>query len=213
MKKTKNYPAYMKEYSIKNREKLAAYQKEYRKNNKARIREAQQKFQQKESTKEYKKRHYYQNETQEKKDRRKILNKKYRSRPESKILKNKNEVSRKRKDLNYKLASILRSRLYTALKSKRKVGSAVKDLGCTIEQLKIHIESKFYPHPKTGELMSWENHGSCYGKWQIDHIEELHTTDLTVHENLSRVCNFKNLQPLWYEDHVIKGKSCGARRK
>lgn len=210
MKKTKYNAEYMKEYSIKNRERLAAYQKEYRKNNKDRIRESQQKFQEKESTKEYKKQYYLENETQDKKDRRKILTKKYRSRPESKILKNKNEASRKKTDLNYKLASNLRSRLYTALKSKKKVGSAVKDLGCTVEQLKIYLQSKFYPHPQTGEIMSWENHGSCYGKWQIDHIEELHTVDLTIPENLLRVCNFKNLQPLWYEDHVIKGKSCGV---
>lgn len=49
----------------------------------------------------------------------------------------------------HKLRKILRARLRLALKNNQKTGSAVKDLGCTVKELKNYLETKFYPNSKT----------------------------------------------------------------
>jgi hypothetical protein len=56
-------------------------------------------------------------------------------------------------DLGFKLQKRLRTRLWHALKSNQKSGSAVRDLGCSIAELKLYLESKFKPG------MSWDNYG------------------------------------------------------
>jgi len=78
--------------------------------------------------------------------------------------------------------------------SLKKAGSAVKDLGCTLEFLEKHIEGKFQ------EGMSWDN----YGEWEIDHIYPLSKLDLTNPEEFSRACHYTNLQPLWWQDNLKK---------
>lgn len=98
-------------------------------------------------------------------------------------------------DLDYKLKRYLRSRLYNALKGNYKSGSAVSDLGCSIEFLKQHLEAQF----TTG--MNWDN----YGSWHIDHIEPLTAFNLSDRCDLLKVCNYTNLQPLWAEDNISKG--------
>lgn len=57
------------------------------------------------------------------------------------------------KNINFKLAKNLRSRLLRAIERESKRGSAVKDLGCSIEFLKSYIEDKFYAN------MTWNNWG------------------------------------------------------
>lgn len=42
----------------------------------------------------------------------------------------------------YRLERNLRKRFAIAIKKNYKTGSAVRDLGCTIEEFKTHIESK-----------------------------------------------------------------------
>jgi hypothetical protein len=103
---------------------------------------------------------------------------------------------RLKKDINYKLIKILRTRLYNALKNSQKKGSAVKDLGCTIQELKVYLESKFLPG------MSWENYG-LHG-WHIDHIVPLSRFNLEDAEQLKKACHYTNLQPLWAEDNLVK---------
>jgi hypothetical protein len=97
-------------------------------------------------------------------------------------------------DIEFKLKRYLRTRLYGALKKQYKTGSAVKDLGCTIAELKQHLESKFQPG------MTWDN----YGKWHIDHICPLASFNLKDREQLLIVCNYTNLQPLWAKDNIQK---------
>jgi hypothetical protein len=104
---------------------------------------------------------------------------------------------RLKKDLQFKLSCTLRSRLSHALKNSQKTGSAVKDLGCTIEELRVYLESKFQ------EGMSWDNYG-FYG-WHIDHIRPLASFDLSNPEELKKACHYTNLQPLWAEENLSKG--------
>ena len=102
---------------------------------------------------------------------------------------------RKKNDIQYKLRCILRDRLNKAIKANQKSGSAVKDLGCSIKDLKIHLEEQFV------EGMNWNNHGS----WHLDHIKPLASFDLTDREQFLIACNFSNLQPLWAKDNLSKG--------
>jgi len=95
-----------------------------------------------------------------------------------------------------KLAHTLRVRINDILKERIKVGSAVNDLGCSIDMLKQHLESKF----QLG--MTWENH-SVDG-WHVDHIVPLSKFDLTIKEEFQKACHYTNLQPLWAKDNLVK---------
>ena|SRR5579872_3837331 len=103
--------------------------------------------------------------------------------------------TRYRVDPLFRLKRSLRGRLAHAIKRNYKVGSAVKDLGCSIEFFKNYIESKFYGS------MTWSNWGEV---WELDHIKELHTFDLTDRDQFLKACNYMNLQPLTIEDHKKK---------
>lgn len=100
-------------------------------------------------------------------------------------------------DINFKLAHLLRVRLNEAIKNDQKAGSAVKDLGCSIEELKVYLESKFQ------EGMTWDNH--TINGWHIDHIRPLCSFNLEDEEELKSACHYTNLQPLWYNDNIAKG--------
>ncbi len=167
---------YKKQYQQKNREKLAKNKKEYRQDNKYILAK--------------KKKEYYQ---KNKKELAKKL-KKYRQKNKEKI--NKYHQQRKKTDISYKLACNLRTRLYQALKANYKAGSAVRDLGCSVAELKLHLESLF----QAG--MDWNN-WSKYG-WHIDHVKPLSKFDLTDREELLKACHYSNLQPLWAVDNIKK---------
>ena len=99
-------------------------------------------------------------------------------------------------DVNTKLSEILRRRISCAVKNNQKAGSAVRDLGCSIDEFKIYLENKFQ------EGMTWENWS--YSGWHIDHIKPLASFDLSNREQFLEACNYKNLQPLWAIDNLKK---------
>jgi hypothetical protein len=104
-------------------------------------------------------------------------------------------LDRRKADIQFRLAGNLRSRLNQAIKSNQKAGSAIRDLGCSIEQLKCWLMYQF----QLG--MNWEN----YGEWEIDHVKPLSSFDLTDREQLLEAVNWYNLQPLWEPDNIRKG--------
>lgn len=104
--------------------------------------------------------------------------------------------------LNRKIAVNLRGRLSQAIRNNYKSGSAVKDLGCSIDDLKAHLEARFHHNPNTGEMMSWDNYGRK--GWHIDHIMPLCRFDLTNEVELKKACHYTNLQPLWAKDNLEK---------
>lgn len=105
-----------------------------------------------------------------------------------------------RQKVNAKIAANLRTRFWIALSGKSKMVSAVRDLGCSVEEFKSKVTSQFYPDPETKETMSWDN----YGKWEIDHIEPLSSMDLSIKDNQSKACHYSNLQPLWIKHNRAK---------
>ena len=92
-------------------------------------------------------------------------------------------VEYRNRDITKKLAHALRVRLRKAVKQ----GSAIKNLGCSVSELKLHLERLFV------DGMSWEN----YGKWHIDHIKPLSSFNLLDPQELIQACHYTNLQPLW----------------
>lgn len=102
---------------------------------------------------------------------------------------------RRATDPEFRLRHNIRSRIGMALRGKRKSGSAIALLGCTVEDAKRHIEAQFLPG------MSWEN----WGEWHVDHIRPLASFDLADPDQLARACHFTNLQPLWALDNLTKG--------
>ena len=78
-------------------------------------------------------------------------------------------------------------------KSLKKPFKTEKLLGVDYLTAKIYIENQF----KNG--MNWDN----YGEWHIDHIKPL---SLAKNElDVIELCNYKNLQPLWALENIIKG--------
>ena len=100
-------------------------------------------------------------------------------------------------DVNYKLGCLLRRRLSHILSRKYRSGSAVRDLGCTLNFLKTYLESKFKPG------MTWENWTT--NGWHLDHIIPLKVFNLTDKEQFLKACHYTNLQPLWAKDNLKKG--------
>jgi hypothetical protein len=184
-----------KEYYEKNKKRILNQKKQYGKNNKERIKKYKKQYCEKNKEKiSQNKKQYYQNHKEEKKQYGKI----YKQNNKEKIYKYRNK--KHREDINFKLSCNLRNRINCAIKHDQKRGSAVKDLGCSIEFLKKHLEKQFK------EGMSWDNWGLGDNKWHIDHIIPLSSFDLTDREQFLKACHYTNLQPLWAEENMKKGK-------
>lgn len=100
------------------------------------------------------------------------------------------------KDVNYVLRLRVRTRLLKALRATgaSKNSSISSLVGCSMDQLRHHLESRFV------EGMGWSNRS----KWHIDHIRPLSSFDLSDPEQLAKACHHTNLQPLWARDNMIK---------
>ena len=113
------------------------------------------------------------------------------------IYKNRYEASRKLHDINYRLLCNMRNRLRIALINMPKHSTTTKLIGCSIEYLKIYLESKFQ------HGMGWDNYGK-YG-WHVDHIIPCCNFDFSIPENQYKCFHYSNLQPLWAIDNIRKG--------
>ena len=105
------------------------------------------------------------------------------------------ERQRRQIDLDYRIETNLRCRLNQAIRIGTRGGSAVRDLGCSIEFLRAYLQGQFEPS------MSWDN----WGKWHIDHIKPLASFDLSHREQFLQATHYTNLQPLWASDNLSKG--------
>ncbi len=99
---------------------------------------------------------------------------------------------------NFKLSRNLRTRIRKALAGRNKCGSAVKDLGCSIDEFCHHIQSLFT------EGMDWANYGFGSDKWHIDHIMPLAAFDLEDPQHFLLASHYLNLRPLWQRDNLQK---------
>ena len=97
-------------------------------------------------------------------------------------------------DPQYRVLDRLRNRLYQATKGIGKVSRAQELLGCSVEELLVHLNDQFT------EGMTWENQG----EWHIDHIKPCASFDLTIEEERNKCFHFTNMQPLWALDNLKK---------
>ena len=117
-----------------------------------------------------------------------------------------NYCKNKRKiDINFRISGNLRSRIRIALRGIYKSTSTMNLIGCSVEQLKRHLESQF----QLG--MTWENYGTGWvGKgmleWHVDHIIPCISFNLSKPEEQRKCFHYTNLQPLWAGDNLRKNK-------
>jgi hypothetical protein len=106
---------------------------------------------------------------------------------------------RRESDPSFKLRMNLRHRVWCALKSAEatKNGGTMDLTGCTVEELRHHLEAQF------ADGMSWENYGR--NGWHVDHIRPCASFDLTDPEQQRQCFHYTNLQPLWAADNIRKG--------
>ena len=196
----------------KNREKIKEYDKKYYLKNKEKIKEYQLK------NREYilakKKEYYLKNIEQRKeyllKNREHILAQKkehylknieqikeYHRRPKTQERRRNRVNNRYNTDINFRLLTICRARVYKALKGFDKSASTMELIGCTPDELRSHIESKFEP------WMNWENQGK--GGWDIEHIKACFHFNLEDSEQQRACFNWSNLQPLEHIANIKKG--------
>jgi len=107
-------------------------------------------------------------------------------------IKNIRENFRRKNDINFCLTKRLRRRLWGALNREDKSKKTMELLGCTIEEFKKYLESKFT------KGMTWD-------KIHIDHIKPCISFDLTNPEEQVKCFHYTNLQPLWAIDNLKKG--------
>lgn len=103
------------------------------------------------------------------------------------------------KDPRKKLECSFRGQIKRAFAQNYKSGTWRTLLGCSIDECKKHLESKFKPG------MTWENHGNK--GWHIDHIKPISSF---ADEFLRDAFHYTNLQPLWAIDNLKKGSKIDA---
>ena len=99
-----------------------------------------------------------------------------------------------KEDVGYKIRTVLRNRFKQAFKN----GKFVDSQGCTMDELKIYLQSQFQ------DGMNWGNYGCQEGQWSIDHIYPLSKFDLTKESERMKAFHYSNLQPLWHRDNLRK---------
>lgn len=183
------------------------YNKKYHQENKEKLNEISRKYGQdnKESISQSKK-EYYQNNKEEISEKRKLYyeQNKEKIKAQRKIQKqlNKENIKIQKRKYQQKLLSTpegklmhnIRQAIKRSLKSEgyTKKMRSEEILGCSIEEFKLHLESKF-------ELwMTWENKGLYNGEfnfgWDIDHIIPISSS--STEEDLIKLNHYTNLQPL-----------------
>lgn len=166
---------------------------QYQKNNKERI-HRQQKEYRKNSV--HIKKEYYENN----KEKIQLYQRKYRELNKEKLYEQRKSWrdNRLKNDPLFKFSCNVRTLIGNSFKRGnnqfRKNAKSEAILGCTIEEFKSYIESKFKYN------MSWENRN----EWHLDHIYPVSLA--TSEEEIVRLNHYTNFQPLWAEDNISKGK-------
>lgn len=104
--------------------------------------------------------------------------------------------NRRQNNENIRLTSALRHRIYIALKDNYVSENTLNLLGCSLEDLWIHLEKQF------SDDMTRKNYGTV---WHVDHIKPCAAFNLDDDLEQKRCFNWKNLQPLCARENLNKG--------
>jgi hypothetical protein len=198
-----NEVEYRKEYRKRNSKYLAAKSKKWREDNPERYKAQMKKYRvdgrYKLKRKVYMEKYNkdsYQKDIQGQRDRASAWRK---ANPDKIKLAQRNWTRSKiANDLNYRLLSLFRRRIYSAIKanSAKKAYKTIELLGCSVQEVREHLEKLFK------EGMSWDNYGQ-HG-WTIDHIKPCSLFDFTLPEEQKKCFHYTNLQPLWALENILK---------
>lgn len=168
-----------KKYYLNRKEKASEYGKKYYQENKERLSEIRKVYREKNKEKQ-----------------RELSKKWYENNKEYKLLKNsENEKYQRIHNPLFRVKKNLRSRISNALNGKIKFKGTIQLLGCSIDELKVHLEKQF------DENMNWENYGMY---WHVDHIKPCSLFNL-LNENEQMECfHYSNLQPLEASENLKK---------
>ncbi len=173
---------YLKAYYQAKKDKIKQQQQEYVENNKDKIKQRQQEYQ-----KKYR---------EENKDEIKQQQKKYReeNKDKNKEYHKKYVKNRIKTDPLFKLKLSIRSSILISFKRNgfKKLSQTEIILGCSFEEFKVYLESKFEP------WMNWDNKGLYNGTanygWDIDH--KTPSSSGKTQEEVLKLNHYTNLQPL-----------------
>ena len=123
----------------------------------------------------------------------------YRSLPEVKKRRNKNELSRKQSDLAFNLKTRMRLLVYASIRRVKDGRTWESLVGYSIDDLRKHIESLF----TAGMDWNWFSSGHIH----IDHKIPISTFNYTSPDDpdFKKCWALENLQPMWWKDNIQKG--------
>jgi hypothetical protein len=149
-----------------------------------------------EKKREYRKGYIYQQYKINNSEKKREYNKNYYKENKYKVNKQKLEYIKNKYKTNnlFRLIQNIRRSISLSFKNNGfiKNGRTHDILGCTFEEFKLHLESKFEP------WMTWDNYGLYNGElnygWDIDHIIP---SSSAINENdIIKLNHYTNLQPL-----------------
>jgi hypothetical protein len=169
---------YQKAYREKNKEKAKIEHKKYEEKNKDLLKQKRKEYYENNKPIILLKRVKYQKENKEK------INK----------VKNVYRLNRRKTDSLYNLKHNIRALITSSFKEKglKKNSKTSEILGCSFEEFKTYLESKFE------SWMTWDNKGLYNGElnygWDIDHV--IPVSSGMTEEEVVKLNHFTNLQPL-----------------
>jgi len=127
------------------------------------------------------------------KEKQKASEQKYRLNNPEKI---KEKYKKYAQNINRRVRDSLNHRIAGALlvNNSRKNNKTINYIGCDIPFFKKWIEYQFVNN------MSWDN----YGEWHLDHVKPCYCYNLVNDNDIKECFNWKNYQPLWKKDNLIK---------
>jgi len=125
-----------------------------------------------------------------------INKKKWRVENKEKVRTQKNEWTKisETNDLSFLLGGLIGSAIRQSFQRNGfgKRSKTLEILGCSFEEFKYYLESKFEP------WMNWENRGLYNGElnygWDIDHL--IPSSSAKTEDDVIKLNNYTNLQPL-----------------
>lgn len=187
--------SYRRNYD-KDPEKFAVRCAKWRAKNRKKLVERQKRYVAANQDKEKARRQAYHRRTL---DRQRVYRTGYRKRNRERIRARmrKYMASRYESDANFKLRSLLRSRVRIALRRRKviKTNRTRELIGCDTDFLRGYLEARFLPG------MTWDNQGA----WHIDHHVPLAEFDLREAAQQKQAFHYSNLKPMWGPDNMSKG--------
>ena len=131
------------------------------------------------------------------KEKRRIVCTKWRkANPEKNNLIQKKSRIKRRGTSEGKLNHCISVGMNTSLRGNKRGRKWELWVGCSLDDLKMHIEMQFT------DGMTWDRYLS--GEIHIDHIIPLSYFDMSDPEQQKRAWHYTNLQPLWAKDNIRK---------